>query len=100
MEINQLEILREEINQIDVQLVELLVKRANVALQIADQKRNSVDVVEAKGRVEIVLSKVRELALNFHGDDKFIESVYKVIIHELTQMQLIKKGLINHDING
>ncbi|RLM22281.1 hypothetical protein BIY29_12350 [Brenneria alni] len=88
-----LEDLRNEINALDTQLVTLLVKRMHVALSIADLKENSVDAVTAKNRVEAVLGRVSQLAANNNGDEAFIRKIYELIISELTEMQLKKKGL-------
>ncbi|WP_413112921.1 chorismate mutase [Thaumasiovibrio sp. DFM-14] len=89
-----LDSIRQEINDIDKVLVELLSKRTELALRISELKSNSVSAVQAKDRVELVIANVRKLAKEQGGNEDFIEKVYRLIIKELTDMQLKKKGLL------
>lgn len=92
-ESSTLEELREEIDNIDNQLVRLLTDRMYIALNIADMKADNIDEVVASDRVKIVTDRVAGIARSIQSNEVFIRSVYGTIIKELTRMQLHKKGL-------
>ncbi len=92
-ESSTLEELREEIDNIDNQLVRLLTDRMYIALNIADMKADNIDEVVASDRVKIVTDRVAGIARSIQSNEVFIRSVYGTIIEELTRMQLHKKGL-------
>lgn len=92
-ESSTLEELREEIDNIDNQLVRLLTDRMYIALNIADMKADNIDEVVASDRVKIVTDRVAGIARSIQSNEIFIRSVYGTIIEELTRMQLHKKGL-------
>lgn len=89
----ELKAFRERIDIIDNQLVTLLTERMNIALNIADIKADSVDEVVASDRVKIVTDRVAGIARSIQGNEVFIRNIYGLIIKELTNMQLHKKGL-------
>lgn len=84
--------IRAEIDKIDKVIVESLVKRINYVLEILKHKKNEEEI-RGCDRVQIVLDKVRNLAVEVGGNEDIIVKIYRHIIDILTEPQLeIFKG--------
>ncbi len=74
-----IEEVRENINRIDREIVELISQRSEFVRQAAKFKKTTEDVSATK-RVEEVISKVRELAVENHLDPDIVEKIYRTMI--------------------
>jgi len=81
-----LEDLRQEIDQIDERIVDLLVKRAETAKQIGAEKRKDDTPVQDSGRESKVVDRAKERSAG-RLDDAALESIYRRIIGMCTEVQ-------------
>ena len=79
MNVTSLEEVRQNIDRIDSQIIKLLGERQSFVHQAARFKKTTDDV-KAPSRVEAVISKVRNLAPQYHLDADIAEAVYKAMI--------------------
>jgi isochorismate pyruvate lyase len=91
---NQLVLIRRHIDEIDDQLVRLLVLRTKLALE-ASQFKHTIEEVRGEERVRQVLDSVMSKARSAGGYEAVVLAVYRVIISELTQLQIATKGFEN-----
>lgn len=78
---------REKINGIDQQLVELIAERQFYVDQALRFKK-SVQDIQSPERVEQVLHKVRELATAQDLDPALVEKIYREMIQHFIQREL------------
>lgn len=78
---------RENINKIDVEIVKLIARRSGYVKQAAEFKKNS-EQVKAPNRVEKIIEKVRNLAVENNLNPDIIESVYRNMINEFINMEM------------
>jgi isochorismate pyruvate lyase len=76
---NSIEEVRENINRIDREIVELISQRSRYVEQAAKFKKTTEDV-KAPSRVEEVISKVRNLADENDIDPDIVEKIYRTMI--------------------
>lgn len=88
----ELAAIRQQIDQIDDQLVPLLGRRIELALSASAFKRTA-DEVRGCDRVLEVLDKVADRARRAHADEVTIVEIYRHLIQTLTALQLRAKGL-------
>jgi isochorismate pyruvate lyase len=74
-----IEEVRENINRIDQEIVELITERSRYVGQAAKFKKTTQDV-KAPSRVEEVIYKVRTLAVENDIDPDIIERIYRTMI--------------------
>ncbi len=74
-----IEEVRENINKIDREIVELISQRSRYVKQAAKFKKTAQDV-KAPLRVEEIISKVRGLAVENHLEPDIIEKIYRTMI--------------------
>jgi isochorismate pyruvate lyase len=74
-----IEEVRENINRIDREIVELISQRSSYVGQAAKFKKTTQDV-KAPARVEEIILKVRGLAVENHLDPDIIEKIYRTMI--------------------
>jgi isochorismate pyruvate lyase len=84
--------IRNEIDTLDRQIIEIIGKRFMYVKEIVRFKSNEEDVIAQK-RYEEVLLKRREWAKNQNLNPEIIENVYKMLIQYFIdeQMKLLKK---------
>ena len=82
-----LEQARNEIDQLDQAIIELLAQRQYYVDQSVRFK-NSVQDVQAPERVEQVIAKVREQAELQRLDADFVEKIYRELIQHFVQREL------------
>ena len=84
--------IRNEIDNLDHQIIEIIGKRFMYVKEIVRFKSNEEDVI-ARKRYEEVLLKRREWAENQDLNPEIIESIYKTLIQYFIdeQMKLLKK---------
>jgi len=74
-----IEEVRENINRIDREIVELISQRSSYVLQAAKFKKTTQDV-KAPARVEEIILKVRGLAVENDFDPDIVEKIYRTMI--------------------
>ncbi len=74
-----IEEVRENIDRIDCEIVELISQRSRYVEQASKFKKTAQDV-KASARVEEVILKVRGLAVENHLDPDIIEKIYRTMI--------------------
>ncbi|MBC8497642.1 chorismate mutase [Candidatus Bathyarchaeota archaeon] len=80
--------LREEINGLNVQIVELLARRVEVARRIGEAKRERNLPIVDRTREGKVYVRVRELAMEWDLDPEGVEKVFREIADLCTKAQL------------
>lgn len=83
--------LREEIDALDEQIVDLLARRGAVVADVGARKRelgSDEDAVRDRHRVEGVVRKIRALAADRGLDPRIADRTYRALIDALTDMQL------------
>ena len=79
--------IRENIDRIDNQIVQLIAERSCYVKQAAGFKKNIVEV-NAPQRVEIVLNKVRKLAEENDVSPDIVENIYRTMINSFIRLEL------------
>lgn len=80
--------LRDEINGLNVQIVELLARRVEVARRIGETKRERNLPIVDRTREGKVYVRVRELAMEWDLDPEGVEKVFREIVELCTKAQL------------
>lgn len=78
-ELNSLEEVREQIDRLDREIVQLIAERDGYVRQVVKFKSTAADV-EAPQRVEAVIGKVRALAEGHGTDPDIVEALYRAMI--------------------
>ena len=84
---NSLEEVREEIDKIDNQLVDLISERSHLIRQAAGFK-NSVEEVKASERIEFILQKVRHAAIQSGVSPNMISELFTIMIDEMVETEI------------
>ena len=87
IECNSIDEVRNNINNIDEQIVKLIVLRGGFVKQAATFKKDSHDV-KAPKRVEEVISKVKNIARLNGANEEVVENVYKVMIESFIKAEM------------
>jgi len=82
-----LEEAREKIDQVDEEIVKLIAKRNDYIKQIAHFK-TSVDEIKAEGRIEDVISSVREQAISLGLSPNLINELYVKMIDAMVESEV------------
>jgi isochorismate pyruvate lyase len=86
-ECNSLEEVREEIDKIDDQIVELIAKRNRYIHQAAKFK-NSIDDIKADERIEQVKQRVRAKAIELDVSPNMISELFTKMIDEMVESEI------------
>ena len=78
---------RDNVNNIDEQIVKLIALRGSFVKQAAKFKKDSNDV-KAPKRVEEVISKVKNIARLNGANEEVVENVYKVMLESFIKAEL------------
>ena len=84
---DSLDDIRENIDKIDIELVNLIAKRSKFVSQAAQFKKSTTEVL-AIDRVNAVISKVRVLAQEANLDPSITEKTYRAMIKAFTEQEL------------
>lgn len=84
---NSLAEVREEIDKLDDQIVELIAKRNNYIKQAAHFKE-SVDEVKAPERIDAVIQHLRRKALELDLSPNLVADLYKMMIDEMVETEI------------
>lgn len=79
--------LRQRIDAIDDQLIDLLGARLNIVREVATYKKQNATPVMQPGRVEEVKARCRARAENFDVRGEFINTLYDLIIGEACRIE-------------
>ncbi len=82
-----LEQVRAKIDLIDQELIEMIATRQFYVDQAVRFKRTAEDV-QSPERVQQVINKVREQAIQLHTDPDLVEKFYREMIHHFIQREL------------
>jgi isochorismate pyruvate lyase len=86
-ECNSLAEVREEIDKLDDQIVELIAKRNNYIKQAARFK-NTVDEVKAPDRIDAVIQRLRRKALDLDLSPNLVADLYTMMINEMVETEI------------
>ena len=84
---DSLEEVRQEIDKLDDNLVELISQRSHLIRQAAGFK-NTVDEVKAENRVEFILQKVRHHAIEEGVSPNMISELFTIMIEEMVETEI------------
>ena len=87
MKCSSIDEVRENIDRIDSDIIQLMAERAGYVKQAASFKKSSTDV-KASGRVEAVIRKVRAKAEEYSLSPDLTEKVYRCMINGFTDIEL------------
>ena len=87
IECNSIEEVRNNINNIDEQIVKLIALRGEFVKQAAKFKKDSDDV-KAPKRVEEVINKVKDLAKSTSANEEVLENVYRTMINSFIKAEM------------
>ena len=87
IECNSIEEVRNNINNIDEQIVKLIAQRGEFVNQVAKFKKDS-DAVKAPKRVEEVISKVKKLAQLNGTNEEVVENIYRTMINSFIKLEM------------
>lgn len=87
MQCNSLEEVRENIDRIDNEIIKLIAERLTYVVQASAFKK-SEDGVKAPNRVEAVIKKVREKALEYGANPDMVEALYREMISRFVSMEM------------
>jgi isochorismate pyruvate lyase len=87
IECNSIEEVRNNINNIDEQIVKLISLRGEFVKQAAKFKKDS-DAVKAPKRVEEVITKVKNIATLNNANEDVVENVYRTMINSFIKLEM------------
>ncbi|QKF67347.1 chorismate mutase, type II [Arcobacter venerupis] len=87
IECNSIDEVRNNINNIDEQIVKLIAQRGEFVKQAAKFKKDS-DAVKAPKRVEEVINKVKDLAKSTGANEEVVENVYRSMIDSFINAEM------------
>jgi len=86
-ECHSLQEVRDEIDKLDDQIVELIAKRNDYIKQAAKFKE-SVDEVKAPDRIDAVIQRLRRRALDLNLSPNLIADLYTKMIDEMVETEI------------
>lgn len=84
---NSLQEVRDEVDKIDTQLVELISQRSHLIRQAAGFKE-SVEEVKAQDRIDDIMQKVRKKAIELNINPNMISQLFKIMIDEMVETEI------------
>ncbi len=87
IECNSIDEVRNNINNIDEQIVKLIALRGEFVKQAAKFKKDS-DAVKAPKRVEEVIIKVKDLAKSTGANEEVVENIYRTMINSFIKLEM------------
>ncbi len=87
IECNSIDEVRNNINNIDEQIVKLIALRGEFVKQAAKFKKDS-DAVKAPKRVEEVINKVKDLAKSTGANEEVVENIYRTMINSFIKAEM------------
>ncbi|MDO8454545.1 MAG: chorismate mutase [Sulfurimonas sp.] len=84
---NSLEEVRHDIDILDTKLVDLIAERSQLIRQVAKFK-NSVEEVKAEDRIEFILQKARQQAIELGLSPNLISELFTIMINEMVETEI------------
>jgi len=84
---NSLQEVRDEIDLVDTQLVELISQRSHLIRQAAGFK-NSVDEVKAEDRIDEIMQRVRKKGIELNINPNMLSELFKIMIDEMVETEI------------
>ncbi len=84
---NSLQEVRDEVDNIDTKLVELISQRSHLIRQAAGFKE-SVDEVKADDRIDDIMQRVRKKAIELNVNPNMISDLFKIMIDEMVETEI------------
>ncbi|SFV54158.1 Isochorismate pyruvate-lyase [hydrothermal vent metagenome] len=84
---NSLQEVRDEIDILDRQLVELISKRSHLIRQAATFKESIADV-KAQERIDDIMQKVRTKAIELNINPNMISQLFQIMIDEMVETEI------------
>lgn len=84
---NSLLEVRQEIDKIDSQLVDLISERSHLVRQAASFK-NSIDEVKADERMDYIIQKVRHKAIELGVSPNMISELFTIMINDMVELEI------------
>ena len=84
---NTLQEVRDEVDKIDTQLVELISERSHLIRQAAGFKE-SVAEVKAQDRIDDIMQKVRKKAIELNVNPNMISELFNIMIDEMVETEI------------
>ena len=84
---HSLEEVREEIDKVDDQILELIAKRKDLVKQAANFK-HSVEEIKADERIDHVIDRVRHKALVLGVSPNMVTDIYKQMIDDMVETEI------------
>jgi len=84
---NSLQEVREEIDKIDMQLVELISQRTRFIRQAAAFKE-SVEEVKAQDRIDTIMQNVRKKAIELNISPNMMSDLFTIMINEMVETEI------------
>jgi isochorismate pyruvate lyase len=78
---------RNEVDKIDSQLVELIAQRSHLIRQAAGFKE-SVEEVKAQERINDIMQRVRKKAIELNVNPNMISDLFKIMIDEMVETEI------------
>jgi chorismate mutase len=84
IKMNELNVLRKKVDELDHELLDVLKRRLMVSMEIGNfKKKNGLKIRDRKREGEILQDKVEKSSLN----GKFIQRLFKLILNESRRIQ-------------
>jgi len=84
---NSLQEVRDEIDNLDDKLVDLLSERSHLIRQAAAFK-NSVDEVKAEDRIEYIMQRIRQRAIELGINPNMISELFTIMINDMVETEI------------
>ncbi len=84
---NSLLEVRDEIDKIDTQLVNLIAERSHFVRQAASFK-NSIDEITADDRMDFIVQKVRNKAIALGISANMISELFTIMINDMVELEI------------
>jgi len=84
---NSLQEVRDEIDKVDDNLVELISQRSHLIRQAAAFK-NSVDEVKAEDRVDDIMQRVRKKGIELNINPNMLSELFNIMIDEMVETEI------------
>ena len=78
---------RDAIDELDIELVELISKRSHLIRQVASFK-DSVEEVKAKDRIDFIIQRVRHHAIKLEMSPNTISDLFSIMIDEMVETEI------------
>lgn len=84
--------LREEIDRVDLELIDVLSQRLEIADEIVELKRGAGKKIRDRDREQEIVEKARDLAKEKGLDPEFVEDVIRIVISRTAGAEMEKAG--------